>query len=1326
MKHAYLVVLLITIKISALGQRVQLPPQRTPTEYDRLDRLQSKFNETTEGWQLLDANGNNPQQIELKSHGEDLSLPGEHQVKYLSGKMSLANSWYYWVAPEKFLGNWMFSSYRLELWFSLKQSVEGTNNSYGDVILSNGTYHIYFPLEKKPSTNWRFYQVVLDETGGWRTGPGNAALATADQVKRVLSNVTSFRIRAKYNGTADLEAGLEDVTLFKWPVGSGPLISDFTPSSGTPMTSVTISGYNFASARNDNMVFFGGVRGNITNATPTQIAVQVPKGAQYGPITVVNLATGYSVRSTLNFNPLYDNDGDFGGKITGTSLGTPIDFPVEGQTKGISLADIDGDGLNDIVRTSGGVHIFRNLGVTGEITLSSFAPKVSLTYGTNEHVVADFDGDGKLDIAVIRNAATTSEIVVYRNKSTPGTISFGDPQHYPALNHSSSGLAAADLDGDGLVDLIATHPNSGISPYLYVFHNTSGDGFIEFSWGKSFSAPGFAAASRVKTADLNGDKKEEILIVSGFDAAIHVFPNESAVGSIVLGEAFVIDAAGSVYGFAVGDLDGDRKSEIIWKGSNPDDVIIAMNNYTSGTLSADNFSNKIILRSPLNHYGGITISDINADGKPDIVTTDASNLTIFQNMHKTGALTADSFREGPIWPIGTSLNPLSPVIGDIDGDSKPDIVIGFSSNSTRMPIFRNESYPAPVITESPRTAQAGSGIIVKGNHLFAAKTTPFVVVGNTKATVSDPRENQLTLSVPTIASYDRISVTNHGLVTFSRQKISQTFNAQGSVDANSFERNADIPLFNAGNNIAIADLDRDGFVDVVVPDIISNNKARVLRNTTTLPGSPISNTLLIPVDTIDANGRYVGVSDVDGDGFQDVLVQGFVYKHTGNATISFEERVSAPFSGTVSMKTNLDFDKDGKQDVVLVNYGNAIAVVANRSKRGKFAWALDAGTWSSAIALPSPGGTVGGVDGDDFDLDGFDDIVYSVHSTNKLHIIRNKGLDKNVDASSFEAAVVLDTKAKPIAIQVGDFNNDGKPDIAVVNQDASSFSIFRNTSSAAGTISFERMDFDVATGPAGLALADFDGDGQVDLAIMHHTTTTTGQLSVVMNTSTSGISFGTPIVIALPNIPTNIAAADMNGDRKPDILITRETGLAASGNTQSVLSIFENVLELGNNNPSPSCQNIPLPIISFTGVGLTTTEGDAYQWYEDGSALSGQTSRNLSKSPIEGRTYAVEVTTGSCTLRSADFEFLLTSTLPEEVNALQAYPNPTNGDLHIIVKGRIGYIGEIINSRGTRMGSFTMTSDQTTIPFSDFASGMYIVRLHSETEVHMIKVLKIE
>jgi hypothetical protein len=1159
MRNLYLIFFLLLFNFSVSAQRIIHVGDRLPSFYDKLDRTESKFNENAEGWQLLDASGNNPQALELKSHGEDLTLPGEHKLTYLSGKMTLANAWYYWVAPEKYWGNWMFSSYRLELWFSLNQSVAGTNNAYADVIISNGNSSIYYRLADKPAPPFRAYAIVLDETGGWRTSAeATSPLATKDQISRVLSNVTSLRIRGKYNNTANLVAGIENVILFKWPQSDRPLITNVTPGAGTPLTSVTITGSQFGNAIDKNEVYFGGVKGRITHATPTQLAVQVPVGAQFGPITITNLATGYSTATLSHFNPLYDNEGDAGGKIIPASLDHKVDFPLANKAKDISMGDLDCDGKNDLVVTEGGISVFRNLGVTGDITTASFASKFSLPYGNAEHILADLDGDGRLDIAAIHNQQR-SEVAVYRNISSAGTLAFETALLFPALNYSSHGLHAADIDGDGLLDLLATHSNAGVSPYLYILQNTSGSGFIDFSWGKSFTAPGFSAASELTTADLDKDGKPEVLVVSGFNQSIHVFPNRSLAGNMRLEAPFVIDSEGSVYGLACADLEGDGRIDIIWKGSTPKDIIIRQNNYSSGNLSAADFSKEIILSSALLHYGGIAIADINADRKPDIIAGDDGDQGIFQHIGAPGSLTEDSFLEGVIYEGGNSIYPLNPVIGDLDGDAKPDVVLAFT-NAAKISVYRNECFPAPRIVTAGSRANANADLSIKGEKLKVAGQAPLVLVGGSEASILSSNVNETVVKTPPVAAYQPIALTRHGLSAFSVIPFSLTFNATASLNSSTFVQRAEFALTNTDGNIAITDFNHDNFPDVVVTDIINGAKVKVFRNTISMPGNPVGQSGFVLQETLDAAGKHIGISDIDGDGGQDILVQGNAYRNSSNSTeISFNLKVSTPLSKTGSLKTRLDFNRDGKMDMAATSAGNSIIIAENQSKTGPFVASADFGTWATPFPLVLPGGNVAGIDGGDFDLDGFDDLVYGVYSLNKVHVVKNRGLPGKLSAQSFEAPLVLDVLAKPLAIQTGDFDQDGKLDIVTVNQEAGSFSIFRNTTAPSGPISFERSDFTIAANPVDLALADFNGDGKVDLAVIHQTTTSTGLFSIIPNTSTTTISFGTPIAYNLPNVPVGIAAADINRDKRPDIILTREKNLGP-GNTEAVLAILKTQL----------------------------------------------------------------------------------------------------------------------------------------------------------------------
>src|SRR5436305_99140 len=76
-----------------------------------------------------------------------------------------------------------------------------------------------------------------------------------------------------------------------------PVVSSFSPASGNVGASVSITGNNFNSVAENNVVFFGAVRAKVTSATTTALTVTVPGGSSFKPISVLNTATrltGYS------------------------------------------------------------------------------------------------------------------------------------------------------------------------------------------------------------------------------------------------------------------------------------------------------------------------------------------------------------------------------------------------------------------------------------------------------------------------------------------------------------------------------------------------------------------------------------------------------------------------------------------------------------------------------------------------------------------------------------------------------------------------------------------------------------------------------------------------------------------------------------------------------------------------------------------------------------------------------------------------------------------------------------------------------------------------
>jgi hypothetical protein len=135
-------------------------------------------------------------------------------------------------------------------------------------------------------------------------------------------------------------------------------------------------------------------------------------------------------------------------------------------------------------------------------------------------------------------------------------------------------------------------------------------------------------------------------------------------------------------------------------------------------------------------------------------------------------------------------------------------------------------------------------------------------------------------------------------------------------------------------------------------------------------------------------------------------------------------------------------------------------------------------------------------------------------------------------------------------VAVGDFNGDGLPDLAVANAGSDTVSVLLDTTPpGATTPSFApQQTFPTGFGGVAVAVGDFDGDGKPDLAV---TSSSPGTVSVLLNTTAAGAttpSFAPPQTFATDANPISVAVGDFNGDGKPDLAVAN-----ANSDTVSVL-----------------------------------------------------------------------------------------------------------------------------------------------------------------------------
>ena len=143
-------------------------------------------------------------------------------------------------------------------------------------------------------------------------------------------------------------------------------------------------------------------------------------------------------------------------------------------------------------------------------------------------------------------------------------------------------------------------------------------------------------------------------------------------------------------------------------------------------------------------------------------------------------------------------------------------------------------------------------------------------------------------------------------------------------------------------------------------------------------------------------------------------------------------------------------------------------------------------------------------------------------------------------AVSFSAPVSYQTGTRPNAIAVGDFNGDAKLDLAVVNRDSGTVSILLGDGIGAFNATTP-IDFGLNTAntdPRDVAVGDFNGDGKQDLAVV---LSATGQVSIQLGNGLGEFTSPFAPINVGSTVPIAVAVGDFNGDTKPDLAVVLST-----------------------------------------------------------------------------------------------------------------------------------------------------------------------------------------
>jgi hypothetical protein len=270
-------------------------------------------------------------------------------------------------------------------------------------------------------------------------------------------------------------------------------------------------------------------------------------------------------------------------------------------------------------------------------------------------------------------------------------------------------------------------------------------------------------------------------------------------------------------------------------------------------------------------------------------------------------------------------------------------------------------------------------------------------------------------------------------------------------------------------SVGVGDFNRDGLADLAVANETSNGIIVLLGSGsgafTATPQSPFGTGM---------RPDAVAIADFNGDGNADLVVANWADNNVsvllGNGNGGFTVAPGSPYSigdGPVSLAVG-DFNGDGNADLALADAtGNTVQILLGNGS-GSFKPAL------IRFTANKPSSVVVG----DFNGNGKADVAYTNSGSNNIAVLLGDGTGGFAPAPGSPFAV----GAQPSSVAVGDFNADGKPDLAVTNQGESDVTVLLGD----GTGRFTPMSgspFPAGTAPTSVVVGDFNGDGRADLAI---------------------------------------------------------------------------------------------------------------------------------------------------------------------------------------------------------------------------------------------------
>jgi hypothetical protein len=762
-------------------------------------------------------------------------------------------------------------------------------------------------------------------------------------------------------------------------------------------------------------------------------------------------------------------------------------------------------------------------------------------YGASPLVAAvgDFNNDGIPDVVTIDNGSPPAVALLLGH----GDGTFASPVQVISLGSSPLTVVVADFNKDGNLDFAYLGSSSGTG----VVGIELGNGAGGFTTGATYTlgnsgAPATNSAQALATADINHDGRPDLIALNDNDETVSVLIGKGdgtfrtpVTSSVTSGPTF------TPLNVTTGDMNGDGRPDLVISGNGPN------GSYVSVMLGNGNgtFQTPVLASSgyqgPWSYADGVAVGDLNGDGKKDVAVATAQGATVMLGNGDGTLQTAVNV----MMPSRSYCYADMVALEDLNHDGKLDMVLTFAAS------------------EGGGTSDASTVAVFLGNGdgTFKPGVGYTTQAWPSSIAIADLNgDGALDLALGSTGSdYGMTVLLGNNDGTFQAGPsygYSESF-AQGFV---------------------AADFNGDGYPDVALAR--NDGTINVFAGTAHGALSPV------PITSTIGNGAYVvGMSpaggnsltaggmvaaDLTGDGKPDIVAtvdasgggtptSFVVLPGTGNGGFGTATFYSTGDSSGLTGPVVADLNGDGRPDVLIFNADGNVSVFLNSGN----------GVLGTPITTATSASSYTPLVGHFTSTSHLDALLYDCPgSGNAITVLPGDG------TGHFGSPVASGAGLCANAALAADFNNDGKPDLAIGEyQSGGAVQILLGNGDGTFTAAGDPIAVSghcANVGPYNLSAADLNGDGNLDLIVADAGTSDGsgfaqwpcgGNLGVVVFTGNGDGTLsqnvaGAPFLVG-PN-SGGVLTADFNRDGLPDVAVLNGEFPGCCGSSNTFFTVLLN------------------------------------------------------------------------------------------------------------------------------------------------------------------------